>query len=146
MRHLADRMGIRAPSLYKHIESKEELEALLIADAFRDFGQVFHDALADGRRSRAARCVRWRARIAAGRWRIRTSTGWSPRAAPARAAAGGPGGVGGRADRDRRGRRSAIGRAAWAFAHGMTILELDGRFRPTPTSTGLVRGIAAFEG
>ena len=28
MRHLADRMGIRAPSLYKHIESKEELEAL----------------------------------------------------------------------------------------------------------------------
>ncbi len=28
----------------------------------------------------------------------------------------------------------AKARAAWAFAHGMTILELDGRFPPGPTS------------
>ena len=79
MRHLADRMGIRAPSLYKHIESKEELEALLIADAFRDFGQVFHDALADGRRSRRGP-LRALARAYRG-WALahRTSTGWSPR-------------------------------------------------------------------
>jgi len=46
MRRLAGAMGIRAPSLYKHLESKEELEALLIAEVFREVGQVIHDAVA----------------------------------------------------------------------------------------------------
>jgi len=148
MRHLADRMGIRAPSLYKHIESKEELEALLIADAFREFGQVFHDALADGRRSRRG-AMRALARTYRG-WALahphlyRLVTGgrlarerlpegleaWA--AEPIVIAAGG--------DHDR-------ARAAWAFAHGMTILELDGRFPPDANLDGAwSAGIAAFEG
>ena len=38
-------------------------------------------------------------------------------------------------------------RAAWAFAHGMTILELDGRFPPDADLDGAwSAGIAAFEG
>jgi pyruvate/2-oxoglutarate/acetoin dehydrogenase E1 component len=43
MRRVADRLGIRAPSLYKHVGSKEELEALLIAEAFRGFGTAVLD-------------------------------------------------------------------------------------------------------
>jgi hypothetical protein len=46
MRRLAEQMGIRAPSLFKHVESKEDLEALLIADVFSEIGQLFHDAVA----------------------------------------------------------------------------------------------------
>ena len=38
MRRLAEAMGIRAPSLYKHVRSKEDLEALLMAEAFRGMG------------------------------------------------------------------------------------------------------------
>src|SRR4029450_6727371 len=46
MRRLAEAMGIRAPSLYKHVESKEELEALLMAEAFREVGTELHRAVA----------------------------------------------------------------------------------------------------
>ena len=46
MRRLAEAMGIRAPSLYKHVESKEELEALLMAEAFREVGTELHATVA----------------------------------------------------------------------------------------------------
>ena len=37
------------------------------------------------------------------------------------------------------------GRAAWAFAHGMVVLELNGRFPPgTDLSAAWEAGIAAF--
>jgi AcrR family transcriptional regulator len=133
MRRLADRMGIRAPSLYKHVESKEELEALLIADVFREIGHLFHDAVAGaskgGSRRRAldelARSYRSWALAHPHLYRLMTG-GPLPRerlpegleawaAEPVVTAVGG--------DPDR-------ARAAWAFAHGMTILELDGRFPP----------------
>jgi AcrR family transcriptional regulator len=133
MRRLADRLGIRAPSLYKHVESKEELEALLMAEAFRGMGRDLHDAVA----STGAGGSPTEALAALGsayrRWALahphlyRLVTGgplprerlpegleaWT--AEPVVTATGG--------DPDR-------ARAAWAFAHGMTILELDGRFPP----------------
>ena len=38
-----------------------------------------------------------------------------------------------------------LARAAWAFAHGMTILELDRRFPPgADIDAAWTRGIAAF--
>jgi AcrR family transcriptional regulator len=133
MRRLADQMGIRAPSLYKHVESKEELEALLIADVFREIGQVFHDAVArasgGGSRSEALAELgdayrRWALahphlyRLVTGGPlpRERLPDGLEAWAAEPVVIA-----VGGDSDR---------ARAAWAFAHGMTILELDGRFPP----------------
>ena len=146
MRRLADRMGIRAPSLYKHIESKEELEGLLIADAFRESGQAFHDAIAGGRRSRRgmlralARAYRGWALVHPHLYRLVTE-GRLPRerlpegleawaAEPVVIAAGG--------DPDR-------ARAVWAFAHGMTILELDGRFPfDADLDAAWSAGIAAF--
>lgn len=132
MRSLAERLHMRAPSLYKHVADKEELEVLLIAHAFRSLGEELH-AVVDGlpRRTPRARALGALAR-AYRVWALahphlyRLSTeGQLPRASM-------PEGleawtaeplvrVTGGADR---------ARAAWAFAHGMTILELDGRFPP----------------
>jgi hypothetical protein len=64
--------------------------------------------------------------------RARLEPGAEDRAAAAITAA-----VGGDADR---------ARAAWAFAHGMTILELDDRFPPgADLDAAWAAGIAAFD-
>jgi AcrR family transcriptional regulator len=130
MRAVAARLGIRAPSLYKHIEDKEALEALVIADVFRTWGAGLHAAMATvparaGARRRLGELASvYRAWALAHPHLYRLLTeGPLPRerlpvgleawaAEPVVAAAGGP----------------DLARAAWAFAHGMTILELDGRF------------------
>ena len=54
MRTLASRLGIQAPSLYKHVAGKDELEVLLIAQALRDQGEALHAAV-DALGSRASR-------------------------------------------------------------------------------------------
>ena len=41
---LADRLGIKAPSLYKHLRDKGALEAALISDAFLEAGERFEQA------------------------------------------------------------------------------------------------------
>ena len=40
MRRLADRVGIRAPSIYKHLADKEALEVALTADGLREFAEA----------------------------------------------------------------------------------------------------------
>ena len=132
MRAVAARLGIRAPSLYKHVESKDDLEVLLIAEALRDQGEAMHRAVAalPSRRSRraalAALASVYRSWALAHPHLYRLATeGPLPReslpegleawaAEPVVRAAG----------------SEARARATWAFAHGMTILELDGRFPP----------------
>ena len=54
MRSLAERLEMRAPSLYKHVADKDELEALLIAEALRGMGEALHAAL-DGLPSRGSK-------------------------------------------------------------------------------------------
>ena len=44
MRRLADRLGIKAPSLYKHLPGKQALEAALISDAFLEAAERFEAA------------------------------------------------------------------------------------------------------
>jgi AcrR family transcriptional regulator len=129
MRRLANAMGIRAPSLYKHVESKEELEALLIADVFREIGELFHLAIASASKKEAlgdlARAYRAWALAHPHLYRLLTD-GELPRdrlPEGLEAWAGEPVAIAVGGDPDR-------ARAAWAFAHGMTILELDGRFPP----------------
>jgi AcrR family transcriptional regulator len=132
MRTLAARLGIQAPSLYKHVAGKDELEVLLIAQALRSQGEAMHaavDALgprASHRTSLKALAKAYRTWALAHPHLYRLATeGPLPRAAlpdgleawtaaPLVLAAG----------------NEAKARAAWAFAHGMTILELDGRFPP----------------
>ena len=129
MRRLGDDLGIRAPSLYKHVHDKAELEAALIEDSFFELGDALHAALArPGRSGPVASVLRTYRRLSLAhpnRYRLATS---------------------GRLRRDllpecleewagqpfffateRNPHRS---QALWSLAHGMVILEIDGRYPP----------------
>ncbi|GGL32638.1 TetR/AcrR family transcriptional regulator [Planomonospora parontospora] len=82
MRALADRLGIRAPSLYKHFSDKAAVEAALIERGLMEIDAVLYGVLEE----------------------------WS--GTPFFLAAGDP----------------YLAQALWSFAHGMVILELDGRY------------------
>src|SRR5256885_7568291 len=45
MRRLGEELGIRAPSLYKHLTGKKAIELALIEAGFRDIGAALHAAL-----------------------------------------------------------------------------------------------------
>ena len=144
MRRVAEAMGIRAPSLYKHVRSKDDLEALLMAEAFGGMGADLHAAMTGARKGRSKKSTEL-AELgrAYRRWALahphlyRLVTGGPlPRERlpeglePVVAAVGG--------DPDR-------ARAAWAFAHGLTILELYGRFpRGVDLDAAWAAGIAAL--
>jgi AcrR family transcriptional regulator len=127
MRALADRLGIRAPSIYKHLPDKQALEAAIISAGFERQADAFDVALqdADDQLDAIARAYRAFAGAHPHLYRLMTerelhrellTPGVEERAAlPVYEAVGG--------DRD-------LARAAWAFAHGMTMLELTGRFPP----------------
>ena len=142
MRRLADRLGIRAPSIYKHLPDKQALENALISAAFEEQAERFEAALAGADDPLAALAAAYRAfarrhphlyRLMTERPldRERLAPGVEDRAArPIVQAVGG--------DRDR-------ARAVWAFAHGMTILELNGRFPPgADLDAAWERGLRAF--
>ncbi len=44
MRNVAARLGIRAPSLYKHFPDKDALEAAIISDGFVEMAEEFEEA------------------------------------------------------------------------------------------------------
>ena len=141
MRRLGERLGIRAPSLYKHLPDKRALETALIAAGFEEWAAEFEEA-AEAEEPLTALVAAYRAfarahphlyRLMTERplERSRLPAGLEERAAaPIVAAAGG--------DAD-------LARAMWAFAHGMTILELDGRFPPgADLDAAWVAGVAAL--
>ncbi len=125
MRNLAGRLGIKAPSLYKHFASKEAIEAALISIGFEEQAALFRAALeteaapivamGEAFRSYAKRNPQlYRLMYDRALNRALLAEGLeAAAAAPSLEAAG--------ADLD-------LARAAFAFAHGMTILELNGRF------------------
>src|SRR5215212_834355 len=124
MRRLGDAVGIRAPSLYKHFPDKAAVEIALIDDGFEVIADRFEAALTNGEDSLVEIAIAYRAfaRAHPHLYRLMT-TGPLPRerlrpGVEARAAAPIVQAVG---DPD-------LARAVWAFAHGMVILELDGRF------------------
>jgi AcrR family transcriptional regulator len=131
MRRLAERVGIRAPSLYKHLPDKAALEAAIIATGFEEAAATFERAVegvgegpGNGRGALVALAAAYR-RFALEHphlYRL-MNNGPLPRAhlppglenrtaAPLLRAAG---------SQDR-------ARAVWAFAHGMVMLELTDRF------------------
>ena len=127
MRRLAARVGIQAPSIYKHLTDKSELEVELVADGLREFAEACEAAVAGATEPLLALGGAYRAFAAAHPHlyrlindrplpRDRLPTGLEARAAAPLVAA-----VGGDGDR---------ARAAWAFAHGMVMLELTDRFPP----------------
>jgi AcrR family transcriptional regulator len=120
MRRVAEKVGIRAPSIYKHLPDKETLEAALVSDGFEEWGAAFAgrtgpDEIARTYRAFAAAHPHlYRLMTEKPLPRDRLAPGVEERAARPIVDA-----VGGDAD---------LARALWAFAHGMTILELNGRF------------------
>jgi AcrR family transcriptional regulator len=142
MRRLAERLGIRAPSIYKHLPDKQALENALISDGFEEMAVGFDAAVADADDPIGAIAGAYRnfARRHPHLYRLMTERpldranlvpGSEELAArPVVEAFGG--------DPD-------LARAAWAFAHGMTILELNDRFPPdADLDAAWKRGLDAF--
>ncbi len=125
MRGLADRVGMRAPSIYKHFENKDALEAAVISIVFDEVAIVVEGIGQDSAPPllALAHANREYARSHPHLYRLVTERplnrpalveGIEQRAAlPMIQAA--------REDRD-------LARAIWAFTHGMIILELNSRF------------------
>jgi AcrR family transcriptional regulator len=128
MRRLAEEQGIQAPSLYKHFSGKAEVESALVEDALFDVGRVTHQALHQpgGQDRLVSLLTAYRCYSAAhpNLYRLATSgrlvrdglpvglEEWAGN--PWFVVAGDP----------------ALAQALWSFAHGMVILELDGRYPP----------------
>ncbi len=142
MRRVADRLSIRAPSIYKHLPDKRALEAAVVSQGFDELAAVFERALVGADEPVRAIAVAYRDHATGHPHLYRLMTerplardrlveGVEDRAARPLVEA-----VGGDAD---------TARALWAFAHGMTILELNGRF---PAGADLdaawAKGVEAF--
>jgi AcrR family transcriptional regulator len=127
MRAIAGALGIKAPSLYKHIADKRELEIALIADGFLQQAEVFEKAVADGGDAVLAIAGAYRswAMDHPHLYRLMTDQPLPrdelPHGAEQRALVPTLEAFAGDVDR---------ARAAWAFAHGMITLELADRFPP----------------
>ena len=129
MRRLGQALGIRAPSLYKHLPGKHAVEVALIEAGLAEMGEALHRAVTDlpappgtGAVARVLATYRTEALARPNLYRLATS-GQLPRAEltpgledwagqPWLLAAGDP----------------ILARAMWSFAHGMVILELDHRY------------------
>jgi AcrR family transcriptional regulator len=123
MRALADAVGMQAPSLYKHFRNKAALELVMISDALWEIGEICHDAAGAGLVALAA-AYRAEARRQPNLYRLATQgpldrahlppglEEWAGN--PWFLVTGDP----------------ALAQACWSFAHGMVILELDGRYPP----------------
>ena len=144
MRRLADVLGIRAPSIYKHLPSKQAVEAALIDRAFAEIGEVLHRAARDSDPGMAVAglLAAYRSHGLAHPNLYRLATGgplprhlltpgledWAGE--PFLLVTGEP----------------HRAQALWSFAHGMVILELDGRFPPGSQLEGTwAAGSSAFE-
>jgi AcrR family transcriptional regulator len=141
MRRIAEELGIRAPSLYKHLPHKGALETAIIVDGFEEAAAAFEAAVDGDDDPLSAFVAAYRAFASAHPHVYRLMTqrplpreqlpaGLEARtAAPLLRAVGDP----------------ALARAAWAFIHGMTILELDARFPSDEwTERAWEEGVAAF--
>jgi AcrR family transcriptional regulator len=126
MRSLAGRLGVRAPSLYKHVADKEALELALVVQGIGELAEDLREAHSrePGSLPALGRAYRRYATTHPHLYRLMTEyplprdslqDGLEQRlAAPVVAVVGSP-------------ERATV---VWAFAHGMAQLELAGRFPP----------------
>jgi AcrR family transcriptional regulator len=127
MRRVAESLGIRAPSIYKHLPDKDALEAAIISTGFEEQAVLFEAAIAASDDPVGALACAYR-EFACDHphlYRLMTERalnrellvpGSEERAAlPLYQAMG---------------ESLDLARAAWAFAHGMIMLELNRRFPP----------------
>jgi AcrR family transcriptional regulator len=125
MRSVAEELRIKAPSLYKHVAGKAAIETELVATTLAEMGEALHASLAEGGGiADLLATYRRQAKAQPNLYRLATA-GLLPReqlppgledwaGEPFLTVTGEP----------------HLAQALWAFAHGMVILELDGRFPP----------------
>ncbi len=143
MRRLAAELGIKASSLYKHYPDKEAVELELIALGFEDVAVRFEAAVRRDRRRPLRAVAGAYRRFAHDRpdlyrlmndrplRRERLPDGVEARAAAPLLAATGT---------------RELARAAWGMAHGLVMLELNGRFPPgADVDAAWAAGVAAIE-
>jgi AcrR family transcriptional regulator len=142
MRRIADRIGIRAPSIYEHLPDKRALEAAIISVGFERQAQAFEAAVEGHDDPLAALADAYRAFALAHPHLYRLMT---ERELHRELLTAGAEDRAGRTIYEAAGRDRDLARAAWAFAHGMTILELDNRFpADADLDAAWARGLAAF--
>jgi AcrR family transcriptional regulator len=152
MRRLAEQLGIKAPSLYKHLPDKAALEAAIIATGLEEAAAGFEqavdsatpggDAAGGGAAAISALAAAYREFALAHPHLYRLMhNGPLPRQQL-------PAGVEDRAAAPvlRVAGSRARARALWAFAHGMVMLELDQRFPPdADLDAAWEAGVTAFQ-
>jgi AcrR family transcriptional regulator len=141
MRRLGAAVGIRAPSLYKHFPDKAAVEVALIEEGFEEIAATFEQAFAEHGESLATLAAAYRGFACEhpALYRLMTS-GPLPRERmrPGVEARGAAPMLCVIPDPD-------LARAVWAWAQGMTILELDGRFPPdADLDAAWTQGVEAF--
>jgi AcrR family transcriptional regulator len=128
MRGIGDALGIRAPSIHKHLPGKRAVEVALIGDVLAEIGEILHQAARTSSGDTIARLLaayRSYALSNPNLYRLATS-GQLARAElpsgleewagqPFFLVTGDP----------------FVAQALWSFAHGMVILELDQRYPDT---------------
>ncbi|MEC4615701.1 TetR/AcrR family transcriptional regulator [Tsukamurella tyrosinosolvens] len=119
MRGLADEVGIRAPSLYKHFASKDAVKSALVGVALAESGAALRPVTDVAALLRDYRAV---ARSNPNLYRLATVGPLDREALP-----GGLEEWSGAPFFQITGDEHAA-QALWAAAHGMAILEIDGRF------------------
>ncbi|MGA4842334.1 TetR/AcrR family transcriptional regulator [Streptomyces sp. G45] len=143
MRSLADRLGIKAPSLYKHFPDKSAVEVELIAQQLAETAAACEAALDRSPGSLTALVDAYRSHSLAHPHLYRLAT---ERPLPRHAL---PPGLEERAAEPLLrvcGHDVELARAVWAFAHGMIILEIHGRFpEGVDLAVAWKRGIEAFQ-
>nr|WP_206313812.1 TetR/AcrR family transcriptional regulator [Streptomyces coryli] len=125
MRRIADRIGVKAPSLYKHFPDKTAVEVELMAILLEEMAAALEaaEAAAPGSLEALFEAYRGYAVAHPGLYRLGTQKPLPRESLPA--------GLEERAAAPlfrELGLDEHTGRAAWAFAHGMVVLELAGRF------------------
>jgi AcrR family transcriptional regulator len=137
---IAQALSIKAPSLYKHFAGKRQIEVGLIAQGFAEQAAMLEGVGTD--LAEFGRVYRAFALREPALYRLMTERPLPrdelPEGLEARTAAPLVTAVGGDPDR---------ARAAWAFAHGMVMLELADRFPPHADLDAAWRvGLTAFAG
>lgn len=127
MQAIADQLGIKSPSLYKHVANKQAVETALIAGGFAEQAERFVaavDGQPDAVHAIASAYRQW-ARSNPNLYALMTTNPIKRDELPdgVEAAAAQPLVDAVHGDEPR-------ARALWAFAHGMVSLELAGRFPP----------------